>query len=134
MANFFVWSEANFGLQIKEMDDEHKVLIDKMNKLHQAWENKAPAETMGPLLEDLAKYTIKHFADEEAYMERANYEGIKTHKMIHKQMLDQFDGHLKDFKNKKVLTDAFFMFLKVWLASHIRGIDMKYSQAVKKAA
>ena len=50
-----------------------------------------------------------------------------THKIIHQQLLKQVQDYVADFKKTGALTDAFFKFLAVWLTSHIRGIDTKYS-------
>ncbi len=115
------------------MDDEHKVLIKKMNDLHKAWLEKAPPDHLGRLLEDLGAYTVKHFKDEEAYMEKTKYEGLATHKIIHQSLLKEFQQYAEEFKQTKALREYFFNFLKVWLSSHIRGIDMKYSPEKSKS-
>lgn len=131
MSEFFKWTQKDYGLDVYEMDNEHKILIDKMNKLHSAAENKANFANLQSLVDDLAKYTVEHFKDEEAYMASIHFPGLDTHKVIHKQLLDKFAEHVAKFQETRTLGDDFFGFLKVWLSAHIRGIDMKYSDHSK---
>lgn len=129
MADFFKWDPATLSVNVLAMDNEHIELIRKMNKLHAAFAENATADKIEPLLTDFANYTIKHFSDEEAYLESIKYAGLDTHKLIHKQLLDQVTNYINDFKKTGKLTDSLFKFLTVWLTSHIRGIDMKYGGA-----
>ncbi|MGZ3650572.1 MAG: bacteriohemerythrin [Bdellovibrionota bacterium] len=134
MADFFKWDASQLSVKVKSMDDEHIALIKKMNSLHEAYARKAGREELAKLLHDFAAYTVKHFADEEAYMTGLQFEGLATHKIIHAQLLEQVNKHVADFEKNGTLTDAFFSFLTVWLTSHIRGIDTKYSASKAKAA
>ncbi len=127
MADFYKWDPKTLGLEIKEMDDEHIILIKKMNMLHQAYTEKKPKNIMEQHLTDFATYTIKHFSDEEAYMEKIKFEGIVTHKIIHKKLLEKINEFVDKFNQTGSLTDEFFTFLSLWLTSHIKGIDFKYA-------
>jgi len=127
MADFYVWTEKELGLGVQEMDKEHQELIAKMNVLYKLVENKASVEDLQKSIDDLAGFTVKHFADEEGYMEKIKFPGVATHKVIHQQLLKQFGDYVAEFKKTAVVSPQFFNFLKVWLTSHIRGIDMKYS-------
>ena len=46
VAGFFEWDAAKLSLRIREMDDEHKVLIALMNKLHELYHQKAGATAL----------------------------------------------------------------------------------------
>jgi hemerythrin-like metal-binding protein len=129
MSDFFVWDPKNLAVGVAAMDEEHQVLIRKMNALHAAYARKAPRAELEPLVEDFTQYTVTHFADEEAHMARIRYAGLESHKGIHASLLGRVQGHVKDFRETGALTDAFFSFLAFWLTSHIRGIDIKYGQA-----
>ena len=134
MSNYFQWTKEEFGLDVPAMDSEHQELIDKMNALYDGVQEKKSFLELQKLVDDLAAYTVKHFADEEAYIEKIKFEGLATHKIIHQQLLKQFKEFVVEFNTKKALSDAFFSFLKVWLTSHIRGIDMKYAKGQAKAS
>ena len=131
MANFYTWTSDELGLNIDEMDQEHQVLIKKMNHLYNCVEEKKDLKEIEDSINDLATFTIKHFSNEEEYMQKIGFDGLVTHKIIHKQLLDQFQQHVDNFKKTHSVEQNFFNFLKVWLTSHIRGIDMKYSNFSK---
>ncbi len=131
MSEFFKWDPATLSVKVQEMDQEHIQLIKKMNTLHDAYDRKGDRTGIEPLLKDFVDYTLKHFSDEEAYMEKVKFKGLATHKIIHQQLLGEIKKHLADFESSGQLTDAFFRFLTVWLTSHIKGIDVKYG--LKKA-
>lgn len=126
MAEFFKWEPGVLSVNVHEMDQEHQQLIKKMNALHEGFERKKDRSGLEPLLKDFVDYTLKHFADEEAYMDRVKFEGAATHKIIHQQLLNEVNKHVAEFEASGNLTDSFFRFLAVWLTSHIKGIDAKY--------
>ena len=126
--SYFEWN-SNLDLGVDSMNDEHKHLIDLMNKLHALNESKSPHATLLRAVDDLAGYTVKHFADEEAFMASVNFPGLATHKLIHQQLLQQLSEQRDAFAQAGgTVPDAFFKFLKHWLSAHIKGIDMKYGR------
>ncbi len=127
MTEYFKWDPTTLSVKVANMDQEHQILINKMNKLHEVYAGGGTKEQLAPLVKDFAAYVVTHFQDEEAYMEKIKFEGVETHKLIHKQLLSQATEHIQAFEATGKLTDAFFKFLSVWLTSHIKGIDMKYS-------
>lgn len=127
MAEFYVWDEKLLGLDVKDMDEEHIILISKMNALHKAYFEKKPSHIINQCLIDFADYTVKHFSDEEEYMAKINFVGLQTHKLNHKKLLDRVNEFITNFEKTGLLTEEFFQFLSVWLTTHIRGIDFKYA-------
>lgn len=133
MTDFFAWNPKTLSVQVPAMDDEHQVLIKKMNALHAAHAAKLDRHQIESLLRDFAKYTTKHFADEEAFMAKIGYPNLESHKQIHRRLLTQVGEHVAAFEASGALTEAFFTFLSFWLTSHIRGIDVKYAPAAAQA-
>ena len=129
---FFEWQDK-YDLGVGEMNDEHKTLIHKMNGLHDLNESGASKNKIIEAYDDFTAYTIKHFTDEEQYMESIDFPGLATHKLIHKGLLEKVVAFGNDFKGSSTgkFDDNFFSFLNVWLASHICGIDMKYGEHSK---
>ncbi|MBX5459494.1 MAG: hemerythrin family protein [Steroidobacteraceae bacterium] len=128
MSEFFRWDPAKLSLQIPEMDDEHKVLIGMMNDLHTLNESSRPVAEQLSALDRLVRYTAKHFADEEVYMERIGFPGLRIHKGVHKQLLDRLGEFLSAARSSQKLPEDLFVFFKMWLSAHICGIDTKYAQ------
>jgi hemerythrin len=122
---FFEWIN-DLSTGVNAMDDEHKKLIDIMNRLHTEAKANAGLATLRATVDELAKYTKKHFADEEVYLEKIKFDKLDIHKRIHADLLEKFGAHIKEFESTGKLTDAFFKFLQLWLSAHIRGIDKQY--------
>jgi len=123
------WTEK-LDVRVDKMNQEHVVLIDLMNTVFDANSQRASKAVISSALDELVNYVVLHFANEEAYMDSIGFEGVKTHKSIHKDLLKRVGGHVADYKSgsSAFLPDEFFEFLKFWLVSHIQGIDVKYSK------
>jgi hemerythrin len=133
MADFFVWDATKLSTKVAEMDKEHIELIRLMNKVHASVEAKKSFPEIKKELADLGNYTVKHFKDEEIFMEKIKYQGLSTHKIIHQKLLEQFGEYMAEFEKTRHLDEKFFRFLTVWLKSHIMGVDVKYGDAFQKA-
>jgi len=128
MSELFEWNADTYGLKVPDMDSEHQVLIGYMNRLYEAYQKNAPVAEISVALDLLVNYTVKHFADEEAFMAKMQFPDLKVHSGVHKQLLDRVGAHVKTFQSSGKLTDAFFNLLTFWLKAHIRGVDTKYAK------
>ena len=132
--NVFEWS-PQLDIGVNNMNHQHQILIDYMNKLFQDNEDKKPKTVIVQSAKKLQDYTIRHFKEEETYLASIDYPGLDTHKLVHKNLLQQLDGHIKDFQaNGETLPSTFFDFLKFWLKAHIMGVDKKYGDFANKKA
>jgi hemerythrin len=128
MNEFFEWDASRYALEIPMIDDEHKQIIDAMNALHVLYAAKETRAKLAPAVLHLKKVTVTHFRDEEAYMEKIGYADLRKHRHVHQHLLVRLDEFIAEFQSKGVLTDEFFLFLKMWLKSHICGIDTQYAK------
>lgn len=126
------WDEG-LDIGIETMNMQHKGLLDLMNKLYDLHNEGANFDDIKVVLEDLAAKTVKHFQEEEAYMESIGFEGLGPHKIIHKNLLKDFTQHQENFLTSRKFEETFFTFLKVWLSAHIKGIDKKYGEKAQAA-
>lgn len=127
----FEWSNE-LSVGVDSMDHQHKTIVDKINLLIDDINNDSPniLKDFG----DLGAFVVEHFQDEEVFMESINFPSLSIHKNIHKQLLDkvgEFAGKIEDGSYDK---GQLINFLKMWLKSHIMGIDMKYGEHAKKSA
>jgi len=99
-----------------------------MNRLHERHASGADREELGQVLSDLATFTVQHFEHEEAHMAAVGFPELRTHKRVHKQLLEKFVAYQEAFEAGGELTEEFFDFLHRWLRAHIRGIDRRYGQ------
>jgi hemerythrin-like metal-binding protein len=134
MENYFEWDASLYSIGVNAMDEEHQVLIGLMNDLQRLHEQGATVADQGKALVKLANYTRKHFTDEEGFMSRVGFPGLRHHQLIHQQLLARLDEFAAEFQRNGKLPDGLFAFLRIWLKSHIRGIDMKYAEHSRHAA
>jgi hemerythrin-like metal-binding protein len=125
------WNEA-LDIGVHDMNNEHKGLLDYMNKLYDLHNSKAKSYELKMILDKLKNATVDHFAHEEAYLDKIGWSNANTHKLIHKNLLNEFSTHYTKFETEGKLTEEFFRFLKFWLGAHIQGIDKKYGDFVNK--
>lgn len=125
--------DARFELGVEHMDDEHKGLIELMNKLFDLYEQRAGHATQCAALLELERRTIEHFAHEEAYQESIDYPGRVLHRRVHRSLLERLQGYRQEFQSSGELSDDFFTFLKLWLSGHIVGVDPKYAKHARRA-
>lgn len=134
---FFEWTDK-LDVHVDNMNAEHKQIIALMNKMHDEVEKQSPLEEVMKTVADLEAVAKQHFADEEAYLESIHYPGTKQHKEIHTKLLERYAVQKEEFlKSNGQSASQFFSFLKIWLSSHIMGIDSHYgefSQAKQKTA
>jgi hemerythrin-like metal-binding protein len=126
-----VWYEWNNSLDVhvKEMNDEHKGLIDLMNRLHDETEQGKPKDVLKDTFRELVLHTRQHFQDEEQYMYSINYPGLPTHRLIHARLLTQLVAYFEEFQRGEGRVEAqVFDFFKNWLTTHIKGIDVQYGE------
>jgi hemerythrin-like metal-binding protein len=127
---FLQWEEQ-LDVHVDGMNQEHTELIRLMNKVHDASSAGAGHALVARAVDELVKYTQKHFRDEEAYMASIGFGGLKSHQLIHRDLLSRVGGFAQEFKAARAerLPDDFFRFLRVWLVSHIQAVDTKYGVA-----
>ncbi|MBI5007283.1 MAG: hemerythrin family protein [Nitrosomonadales bacterium] len=136
MANdevFFKWS-PDYSVNIKTIDDQHRELVNILNRLFVAVSKREGEKAIAGILDALVSYTQTHFALEERLMRQANYKDLEPHMAEHKKLLSQLD----DLAKKHMLEDKpiyfeMLTFLKTWLKEHIQGVDTKYSAALQKS-
>ncbi|HEY9148290.1 MAG TPA: bacteriohemerythrin, partial [Gammaproteobacteria bacterium] len=109
------WDDA-YSVDIQEIDEQHKCLIDIMNELYTAMANKSNRDLIGDVLDKLVDYTKVHFAVEETLMRIFHYEGYDEHKAIHDRIVArvlEFQGQFRAGNDKVGM--ELLMFLKDWL-------------------
>ncbi len=120
--------DTSLDVGVADMNHEHQQLLDLMNQLHDAHQKGKSGPDVLRILDALGAATTKHFKDEEAYMERIGYPKLSTHKLIHADLLKKFTAFSGDIHARNgVIGNDFFVFLKLWLTAHIKGIDMQYA-------
>ncbi len=130
MHEYWKWNPAEYGLNVREMDEEHHVLISSMNSLYRLHVAKAPREAQAEALQSLNDFAAKHFADEESLMAKIGFpaDDLRIHRSLHQKLLSKLALFTAELEKVGRLTDEFFAFVAMWLKAHILGIDAKYAR------
>jgi hemerythrin len=130
---FINWSEE-FTTGIKSVDDQHRQLVDLVNKFEDASRRGKGSRIMSEILNDLVGYTQEHFAHEEKIMKECEFPGLKQHKANHRQLLQKIERFQFEFDTEKrgVTTDVRELLL-YWVRSHILQDDMAYAKHLEQS-
>ncbi|MDP1635991.1 MAG: bacteriohemerythrin [Gallionellaceae bacterium] len=130
---FFKWS-PEYSVNIKAIDDQHRELVNILNRLFVAVSMREGDKAIFGILDALTSYTQTHFALEERLMRQAKYKDLESHIEEHRKLLEQLDHLAKKFMvEEKPIYFEMLGFLKNWLKGHILGVDTKYSAALQEA-
>jgi hemerythrin-like metal-binding protein len=122
----FEWNDA-YSVDIKSIDDEHKVLFNLINQLYDSIADGSAKSVLESTLNELREYTKNHFRREEFYFERINYPMLSEHKLQHSLFVDEINK-FSDRLDGEDVTFALDLikFLRDWLIQHIQGTDLLY--------
>jgi hemerythrin len=131
--SMIAWDDL-YSVEIQEIDEQHKCLIEIMNELYTALANRSNPELVGDVLDKLVEYTRIHFAVEETLMRLFNYDNYEKHKAIH----DKIVSRVEEFQGKYHQGDThvgmeLLMFLRDWLFDHISKEDKSYAKTFHNA-
>jgi hemerythrin len=127
------WSPT-LSVGVKEIDDQHKKLVDYVNELNDAMHAGKGKDALGKVLAELVSYTISHFAMEERLMGQYHYDNAVNHKAEHAKLVKEVGDFKKKFDAGNAMISVEIMnFLRDWLANHIMKTDKKLGQALNAA-
>lgn len=110
------------------IDEQHKALIDAVDKLGEAIENKTGLDQTAETIRFLSEYVIFHFAGEEAYMASKDYAGLEAHKALHADFTAKVNKLYSDWmlggRSNFALVEEVYDVSKAWLVDHIKGTDL----------
>ena len=117
------------------IDNEHKELIERANKLMDRCEKGPEKMTAVKTLDFLMDYTEVHFADEEKLQQEAGYDKYQQHKEQHDMFKKSVDELRQMLEEEEGPTDAFVAAVNKnvgqWLVNHIQGWDKAVAEFVR---
>ena len=129
----FKWDES-FLIGIEELDHEHKVLIDDINRLHEELARQEEKSEIEKCLGDICARMQAHFALEEHVMKEHKYEFFDEHKREHDELLDNCTEYMLRFLNDTGTSSSTPIedSLKGWVMNHIVTSDKKMSLMIQE--
>ncbi len=120
------WSDE-YGIDINHIDDEHKKILDYINKLIVAM-NSDNMKNIKRVYKELKTFTLEHFAHEEKFMESFNYPSLESHKKVHENLIASVIDFEEKLERGELDKTRLASFLKNWLFTHINGVDKRYAK------
>ena len=115
----YVWNETRILYRNKYADEAYELLHDEFTP--------DKYDKMDIILEKLRDYTVKHFADEEQYMESIHYKKMFTQKVQHMEFVQKLDEFIEHHSDEEIDQDEQIMgilkYLTDWLINHILYVD-----------
>ena len=124
----FEWKDE-FNLGVERIDKEHQRLFKIINKLFSFQEEDKNGQwACQEGIKYFRTHTVKHFADEEAYMSEIHYSGLERHRQIHTNFRENTLPALeRELERTDYAPDAVEHFLGVcagWLIGHTMTEDL----------
>ena len=125
--------EEKYSVGIISIDEQHKKIIDIINRIIAAKELDDNTKEITEILNEMAAYSHEHFKTEETHMIKFKYPEYQYHKEEH---ID-FSLRTLAYQSRVITGDnrvanAILEYLKSWLVNHIQKTDKKYSDCFKK--
>ncbi|MFZ2161749.1 MAG: bacteriohemerythrin [Sideroxyarcus sp.] len=131
----FIWdNKFNTGVDI--VDEQHRKLVDLINRLGSINAHLASTEELGAILTELGNYTVYHFNTEEELMKQ--YQVDAAHQDVHIKAHQHFTNQVTvaakilmsstDVTNQ--LVAPLLKYLTNWLVQHILGSDTRMGQEI----
>ncbi len=119
------WNDG-LNLGVKSVDDEHKELLEIINKLSDAIDSNKTKDTLNNIFNELEEKAIEHFKNEEALLEKCNYPYVKEHHDTHNKFtlqVPELREKLSTLNDKKSAHEL-ISYLINWLFIHIIEEDI----------
>jgi hemerythrin len=126
------WQES-MSVGVKEIDDQHKQLLDTISTLNDAILDKSVEKALVSIFDRLFDYMEIHFATEERYFDEFDYPDAETHKAAHRFFSGRIiEMHKNIDKDIHELSLDLVAFLEFWLVGHVMVMDKKYMDCFHK--
>ncbi|MCI5509336.1 MAG: bacteriohemerythrin [Oliverpabstia sp.] len=118
------------------IDEQHKELIGKIDKLVACCEEGGGKVEAIKMLDYLSDYTDFHFGEEEKLQEEVSYPAIEGHKAKHAEFKKSVEELHEMLVEEEGPTDAFVAAVQKnvvdWLFDHIKNMDQALAAYVQK--
>lgn len=125
---------ADLTAGVKEIDNQHKELFQRINSLLDACNRGKGKAEVGKVIKFLEDYVITHFSEEEKYMVKYDYPDYLSHKKQHSEFMENFLKLKTQFEAEGpgvhivVITNRLII---DWLRNHIRKTDTALGSFLK---
>ncbi|MCL2758704.1 MAG: bacteriohemerythrin [Treponema sp.] len=130
------WNKS-FECGIKQLDEQHKALVDLVNEMFQniTGNEKQENDYFDKIYHKAADSIKEHFITEERILSATKYAGYAEHKKAHKLFTLSINNELRKHESGKKISLSYFTgYIKDWILSHIAVMDKQYFEYFKQIA
>lgn len=124
------WNNS-LSVGVNLIDEQHKMLIQKIADLAEAVNKTQGAEKILKTLGFMVEYTDFHFSAEEKIMKEQAYPEMEYHLKQHgqfKQMLKNLEEDFEEEGATSALSTSINTYLINWLVNHIQKVDVEFGE------
>lgn len=128
---FLDWSHQ-LELGFSEIDEQHRKIVDLINKLHTAMLEGKSRELFPQILEELEEYAKFHFTFEEKVFRSSDYPTPEEHDETHREFEVKISEFLISCQSEDSNPFELINYMHEWLIQHILVHDAHYVPYLKK--
>ena len=124
---------ASYETGIAEMDEEHKQIIEIVNRLYRMLRGAEDTDDLKSIYTTLAEYSEQHFKHEEELLQKHNYPGMEEQGQSHEEFVNKLQEIRDDLEaNDAKAIPEVYKFLREWWIGHIVESDKEYGPFLKE--
>ncbi len=125
--------DTSCSVGVAELDEEHRHLFAIGNRAAEIADQPVAADALRETLDELIDYAEHHLRHEEELMAQTRYPGIRKHRRVHKELMNE--AYL--YKSRFIAGDFdpadFSSFLHRWIVQHTKAMDKLYGAHLNAA-
>lgn len=125
------WNSA-LALGHSTIDSQHQHLVDLLNQLYDAIQDREGVTILRTVLKELEHYTEYHFSTEDELMRETRHEFAEDHRQEHLEMILRLRDFRNDLESSFASPQLLLEFLQHWLITHIAGADRLLVSALSR--
>jgi hemerythrin len=120
------WTDS-FSVGVALFDEQHRQLIDMLNKMIRDPAAATRSETVADVLTDMTNYAQEHFKSEEDLMIEHGYPHLDEHRHQHHGFQEKAARLcFATVKGQTSVPQELLEYLQQWLIRHILQVDMAF--------
>ena len=122
------WKD-HYSVGAEAIDDEHKELIERINRLYDQLMAEAEPLAASAFFEDLIRAITAHFVLEERSMREHGYDQLPQHREDYERLLDEILSLIDEFdRNEEAGREDLAARLDGWLSCHLETHDARLQE------
>lgn len=115
--------QSGFSVDIQVIDDQHRHMIEIINRLFEQLSTKVGPIELDSFFEDAIAYGEYHFQTEENFFSRYTYPARAAHRQAHRDYKAKVNALVAETIDTHAAATALLDFLEEWWVGHITGMD-----------